>query len=149
MGTKTVGSVLLILIVVMSAVIGVATLVQTVPTESVPALLVPVWDYIVGFFIAAEVLTAVAFARNFFGFIQNYFKQNYSEQYDFKKLGETLAVYMGVIASIIAAISPIRDIVPAPYNDYLSATLAVGAAVIVVLDLIKKQLAELGQKILD
>ena len=136
MSAKTTGSVLLVAILALAAFTSATALIQQVPTESVPELLLPIWGYIVTFFSLAPVITVIAFGRNILGFLVNYFKTNHGEEYDFDKLGETLTFYIGTLTTILT----IASLLPEPYNSIVS---AVGAAAVVMLDLIKKQLIAL------
>jgi len=147
MSVKTTGSILLLAIIALAVFTSAAVLIQQVPIESVPELLLPVWEYIVTVFSLAPVITVIAFGRNILGFLVNYFKENHQEEYDFDKLGETLTLYIGVITTLLGSIKPIADFLPEPYNQIVAAIIAVGASTIIVLDLVKKQLAELGQAI--
>lgn len=146
MTVKKTGSVLLVAIVALSIFVSLSVLVKQVPDSSVPDILSPVWNYIQSFFGLAPVITAIAFSVNISGFLINYFDANHSEEYDFNALGKTLALYIGIITSMISSAKTIAVILPAPYNEYVSAAITIGAAVIVILDLARKQLEELAQR---
>ena len=147
MSVKTTGTVLLVVIMALAVFTALPALIEQVPIDSVPEILLPIWNYLVIFFNIAQVTTIIALTINVWGFLKNYFKTNYEEEYDFTKLGKTLAVYVGIITTLLAAITPLSEILPEPYNQILSAGLAIGASLLVILDLTKKQLAELGQAI--
>ncbi|GAH13858.1 unnamed protein product, partial [marine sediment metagenome] len=118
-----------------------------VPTESIPTLLLPIWGYIVAFFALAPVITVIAFSRNILGYLISYFKTNHEEEYDLNKLGKTLTLYIGILAGMLSAATTLLEVLPVPYNEYVATAIAIGASIIVVLDLVKKQLADLGQAI--
>lgn len=147
MTVKTTGKVLFVVLVAVGVFIALSTMVNQVQPEDVPAILSPIWNYVVAFFNLGQVTTILGLAVSIFGYLKNYFLENHDEVYDFNQLGKTLAVYIGIITSVLAAITPLKEFMPAPYNEYISSALAVGAAVIVVLDLVKKQIAEIGQQI--
>jgi len=147
MSVKTIGSVLLVAILALAVFTSLPLLIQQVPTETIPTILLPIWGYIVTFFSLALVITVIAFGRNILGFLINYFKTNHGEEYDFNKLGKTLTLYIGIITGMLSAATTISEILPSPHNEYIAAAIAIGASIIVVLDLVKKQLAGLGQAI--
>lgn len=147
MTAKTTGKVVFVILVAMGVFISSATLVNQVQLDDVPTILLPYWKWISGFFNLGQITTILGLAVSMFGYIKNYFQENHDQEYDFDRLGKTLAIYIGIITSMLAAIEPLKDFMPAPYNEYISAALAIGAAVIVVLDLIKTQIAEIGQQI--
>jgi len=142
---KTSGLVALVAIIVLGVFISLSALVTQVPVENVPVLLQGIWGYIVTFFVLAPVVTVIALGRNIYGYLVEYFKSEYSEEYNFSKLGETLTFYIGIVTTILAAIEPISSIVPASYKDIVVAVMAIGAAVIVILDLVRQQFNVVGE----
>jgi len=140
---KKTGLVLLTAIMLLAVFTGISTYVSQVPIDSIPEPLLGFWGYVVTFFALAIVTTVVGFSRNILGYLAEYFKENHSEEYDLNKLGETLALYVGVITMVLSAIEPIASLVPPPYNNVVATVMAIGAATIVILDLVKKQLSAL------
>lgn len=141
---KKPGLVLLIAIMFIGTLVGVSNAVASVNPNDVPTMLQGVWNYIVTFFALAPVITVVAFGRNIYGYLVEYFKGEYSEEYDFSKLGETLTMYVGLITTMITAIEPISSVVPEPYSGAVKATIAVCAAAVVVIDILRQQLKNIG-----
>lgn len=139
MDVKKSGLVILIATVIIGVFIGVSELVTQIQVSDVPVMLQGVWEYIVTFFVLAPVITIIAFGRNIYGYLVEYFKSEHSEEYDLNKLGETLTVYIGVITTLLASIEPIASLLPLPYSDYVAVVMGVAAAVIVILDLVRQQ----------
>lgn len=134
-GKKT-GQALLIIIVVLGVFVALGEMVKQVPISIIPTQLAGAWDYILTFFSLPAIISVAAFLRSIGGYLKNYFKSDFSESYDIKKLGETLAYYVSTLTTLLS----LATLLPEPYNEIVS---AIGTAVIVVLDLAKSQLKDI------
>lgn len=143
MTAETTGKIIVAAFVIMTVFVSLSAAVQQVQPETVPSLLVPIWEYVVAFFTLGQVTTAIGFIISISGYLKNYFLSNRTETYDFDKLAKTLTIYIGIITSLLAAIEPLKGLMPEPYGEYIGAIIAIGAVIIVILDLTKTQLAEL------
>jgi ABC-type thiamin/hydroxymethylpyrimidine transport system permease subunit len=124
------------IIIVLGVLIGLQTLVQGVPIEDVPVSFRDVFAVVKTFFSSAPVLALIGFGRNIYGYLVEYFKSECSEEYDWSKLAKTLTLYIGAISTLIT----VAQTLPEPYGEIIS---TIGSAVIIILDLTKKQIADI------
>lgn len=143
MNTKTIGKVLLVAIVVLGLFTYASAAIPNIPVDSVPSLLVPVWEPISAFFSFVGATAFIGFVISISGYLIQYFQTNHQEEYKFDKLAKTLAVYIGILTSVLTAGKTIADILPPPMSEYAAVALTVIAAVIVLLDVAKKTISEL------
>lgn len=69
----------------------------------------PYWNYIVKFFQLGTVTFLAALAYNIYGYLRNFFKGHYTEEYDLAKYLETLAFFGAFVTTIGTLIPPPYD----------------------------------------
>jgi len=126
MDKKTIGTIVGILIVIASVLVGLSTYLPTADQSNcVIALLTK-------FFSVGTVMFVVALIRNVAGFAIEYIRSEYSEAFVDGKLYETIVYYVGLVALI-------GSIVPEPYN-------AIGMLIMTIADLILQTVKKLWNK---
>lgn len=135
---------IVILLVAFAVLSAVQTALQTVDVSTIPQELVWVYNALTYVFTTSAGTMLFTFARNIFGYVENYFESSTSERqalkYEARKLGATWAKYQAMIMSFTAAIQAFS--VGTPYEQ---AAVYIAGATAFILDVVTKKLADIGK----
>lgn len=126
---KKVAKVVLLVLILTGVMQGISLAMKEVPTEDVPELVQPWWLYALTIISAVPWAALVGFGRNIWGYTRVYYRNGKELEYIENKLKETLALYGGIITTIMA----VATYLPDPYDKLLK---GFGTAVFVIIDLI-------------
>jgi len=135
---KKVTKIVLLVLILTGVMQGISLAMKEVPIEDVPELVRPWWLYALTFIGAIPWAALVGFGRNIWGYVRVYYRNGKELKYAENKLKETLALYGGIITTIIA----VSTYLPDPYDKLLK---GLGTAVFVIIDLIFSEIGHLRE----
>lgn len=131
---ETVAKILAVTLVIVFVFVGLSAYLPTADqSNAVIALLT-------SFFGFGQVMIAVAFLRNIVGFLVEYARSKYTEQFEDQKLYETMAYYIGLV-TLIGSIIP--QLLPEPYGKIIA---GIGVLILTVADIARQALKKLWGK---
>lgn len=101
-------------IIIVAIFFGLSEVVQSIDPTALPEFILPFWDYLVQFFANGIGIVVATVGYSLFGYLKNWFKTGYAEEFDFMQFGKTLAEFIGILSFLNA-------LVPPPYNTIITA----------------------------
>ena len=133
-------TVLLILtaIITLTVFAGLGEWAKTIDVSILPESAQPILTVVITFMTSGGVTFAITISRNVVGYLRNYVKEEYAEEYDFKQLYGTWFYYFGIIGTAITVVETMP--IQSPYKELI---LAITTLASLILDFTLSELKKL------
>ena len=135
-------TVLLILtaIIMLTVFAGLGEWAKTIDVSILPESAQPILTVVITFMTSGGVTFAITISRNVVGYLRNYVKEEYAEEYDFKQLYGTWFYYFGIIGTAITVVETMP--IESPYKELI---LAITTLASLILDFTLSELKKLQE----
>lgn len=103
--------------------VAVEYVVTSIPAEEIPAVIQEYWIYLQAFFTAAPIMILIATGRSLSGYLRNWLRTRYIEEYEVRRLVETTMFYLGAVTT--PTIVELVGLIPPPYGKIASVIIIV------------------------
>jgi hypothetical protein len=130
-----------VIAIVFAVFLALAGAASQINVEAVPEVLQPYVAGFVAFFAVGLGASGVAVVRNGTGYLRVYFESQ--PAYDFSRLYETIALYVGYIGTVMSAITVLKTMLP-QFAQYFEIIGFFFATLLVFFDILLPELARAG-----